>query len=256
MRSSKLLSSSRQPAIQYSRSLEDIAWVHVGSSSLTSGVGEREPSLRAERTSSIVKGSSESISVGNKSCVCRKVAYSDMKAEVWSSASKPCSSASRPCKRLEERCSGRGGRGGILIVRGFVGGWESALSEVGVFALVSEGGSELFVGEMSLVVLFVGVTVFLEVIVGFTVFLEVLFVGFTVFLEELLEGVTVFDCDVLFEGVTVFDCVVLLFVVITVLFAVLLFDVVTVFSFCSRRGIVLEIMGEDRSAFRKEEGIS
>ena len=254
MRSSKLLSLSRHPAIQYSRSSEDIAWVHVGSSSSISGVGEREPSLRAERTSSIVKESSEIISVGNKSCVCRTVAYSDMKAEVWSSASRPCSSASRPCKRLEERFSGRRGRGGILIVRGDVEGRETALSEVGVFALVSEGGSELFVGEMFVlfvevtvfVEVFVGLTVFLEVsFVGFTVFLEVLFVGFTVFLEELLEGVTVFDCVVLlFVGITVFDCV------------VLLFDVVTLFCFCSRRGIVLDIMVEERSAFRKEEGIS
>ena len=243
MRSSKLLSSSRHPAIQYSRSSEDIAWVHVGLSSSISGVGERDPSLRAERTSSIVKESSEIISVGNKSCVCRTVAYSDMKAEVWSSASRPCSSASRPCKRLEEQFSGCRGRGGILIVRGDVEGRESALSEVGVFALVSEGGLELFVGEM--LVLFVEITVFVEVFVGLTVFLEVSFVGFTIFLEELLEGVTVFDCVVLlFVGITVFDCI------------VLLFDVVTLFWFCSRRGIVLEIMVEERSAFRKEEGIS
>jgi hypothetical protein len=87
LRSCKLFISSRPPAIQYLRSSEAIACAQVGLSS-DSGLGWREPSLRAERISSIVVSLfSMTILVGIRSCMSCTVEYSERKARAWSSFS-------------------------------------------------------------------------------------------------------------------------------------------------------------------------
>ena len=79
LRSSRLLSSSRPPAIQYSRSEELMASAQVGSSPV-SREGEMFPSERAARISGMVRTVSKQSSAGRRSCESRTAQNLDRKA--------------------------------------------------------------------------------------------------------------------------------------------------------------------------------
>ena len=81
LRSSRLLSSSHLPAIQYLHSFEAMASAHEGSLSM-SIVGSIKPSESAARTSSTDVKPSRHISAGISSCVSCTVAYSERNTEV------------------------------------------------------------------------------------------------------------------------------------------------------------------------------